>query len=297
MSLPTPYDGSSRLFQIGIKPLDVADWIDVDDTLPAQLAEKRRVLAEHLAETVMAEPGTEAAERELLDLLADHLPARFPVVYRREGHSIAILPTGDKVDLDERPSILAAARLVAEDLVLLRKGATGWRLVAAALAFPSSWVLAEKFGRPMHAIHDPVPGFGAGTRPAQLIERMFDNLRPEQPLIRWNWSLYGDNRLYHPDTLGPQTRRFGDDGSRVFLRVERQTLRRLPDSRDIVFTIRIHLDPLERLAGHPEAARIVPTLIAQLAELTDEQAAYKGLTLERPRLLARLADLAADAPR
>ena len=28
MSLPTPYDGSSRLFQIGLKPLDPAEWID-----------------------------------------------------------------------------------------------------------------------------------------------------------------------------------------------------------------------------------------------------------------------------
>ena len=26
-----------------------------------------------------------------------------------------------------------------------------WRLAAASLSFPSSWRLAEKFGRPMHA--------------------------------------------------------------------------------------------------------------------------------------------------
>ena len=44
MSLPTPYDGSSRLFQIGLKPLDPADWIDTDDTLAAQLAEKPKPL-------------------------------------------------------------------------------------------------------------------------------------------------------------------------------------------------------------------------------------------------------------
>lgn len=291
MSLHTPYDGSSRLFQIGLKPLDPAEWIDVDKTLAAQLAEKHRVLAAHPAETFVAETGTEAAQAELLTLLADHLPRRFPHIYRHDGNSIAIAPTGDKIDLGAPPALLTAARLVQEDLVILRKGAAGWRLVAAALAFPSSWVLAEKFGRPMHEIHAPVPGFGAGTRPALLIERMFDNMRPETPMIRWNWSLYGDDRLYHPDVAGPDARRFGADMANVFLRVERQTLRRLPDSGDIVFTIRIYVDPLATLEAQPDAGRIAAALAGQLLELDAAQLDYKGLTLERDRLVERLGEV------
>lgn len=292
MKLPTPYDGSSRLFQIGIKPLDMADWIDVDDTLAVQLAEKRRVMAMHPDQTFVAEADTEQSQAELLNQLAIHLLTRFPHIYRHEGNSIAILPGGDKVELSGTPALLTAAHLVAEDLVLLRRGETGWRLVAAALAFPSSWDLREKFGRPMHEIHASVPGFGAGTRPAQLIERMFDNMRPEQPMIRWNWSLYGDDRLYHPHTSGLKRFGAGVRADPVFMRVERQTLRRLPESGDIVFTIRIHIDPLEALEAHPQAAAIAAALIEQVTALTDEQAEYKGLALERPRLLARLAELA-----
>ena len=288
MTLPTPYDGSARLFQIGIKPLDPEQWIDSDDRLAAQLVEKRRVFADHPAETFVAEPDTEASQRELLHLLAEHLPRRFPQLYRREGDHIAILPTGEKIGLADGPPLLTAARLVAEDLVILRKGQTGWRLVAAALAFPSSWILAEKFGRPMHEIHAPVPGFGEGTRPAQLIERMFDNLRPETPVIRWNWSVYGDDRLYHPDSSGPDIRRFGEDMANVFLRVERQTLRRLPESGDIVFTIGIHVDPLTTLEAQPEANRIAGALAEQLLALDAAQLDYKGLTLDRDRLVARL---------
>ncbi|UJW84176.1 heme-dependent oxidative N-demethylase family protein [Devosia sp. SL43] len=292
MSLLTPYDGSARLFQIGIKPLDPTEWIDADESLVAQLAEKRRVLAQYPEKTFVAQADTEHSQIELLHLLASHLPTRFPDIYRREGECIAIRPSGDKVDLAARPALLTAAHLVAEDLVLLRRDDSGWRLVAAALAFPSSWVLAEKFGQVMHDIHASVPGFGAGTRPSQLIERMFDNLRVEQPLIRWNWSLYGDDRLYHPDSAGPRRFGEGDRADPVFLRVERQTLRRLPESGDIVFTIRIHVDPLERLAAHPQAPAIATALIEQVTALSDEQADYKGLTLERPRLLARLAELA-----
>jgi hypothetical protein len=287
-TLLTPYDGSSRLFQIGLKPLALADWIDVDEGLAAQLAEKRRIFAAHPAKTLMAEPGTEAAQAELLSLLVDHLPARFPDRYRREGHSMLVGPDGDKLDLRATPPIHTAALLVQEDLVILRKRDAGWTLVAAALAFPSSWLLEEKFGRPMHAIHAPVPGFGEGTRPAQLIERMFDNMRPETPMIRWNWSLYGDDRLYHPDVAGPDTRRFGADMANIFLRVERQTLRRLPGTGDIVFTIRIHLDPLAALEAQPDAGRIATALAEQLLALDPAQLDYKGLTLERDQLVARL---------
>ena len=77
----TPYDGSSKLFQIGLKQLDLANWIEIDDSFDFQLAEKRRIHAEHGAEVFVAEAGTEDAQAEVLALLRAHLPARFPERY------------------------------------------------------------------------------------------------------------------------------------------------------------------------------------------------------------------------
>lgn len=298
-TIPTPYDGSSKLFQIGLKPLDLAQWIDVDDQLAAQLAEKERLRAAHPAEVFVAEPGTEDAQAEVLALLAEHLVARFPEIYRREGGVIEIVPAGRRVALDAQgvPPLLVAASLVQEDLILMRRGEAGWRLAAGSLSFPSSWSLREKFGRPIHEVHGPVPDFGPGTRNAELIARMFDHLRPEIAVIRWNWSLYGDDRLYHPETAGPDARRFGAAAERVFLRTERQTLRRLPKSLDILFTIRIRVDPLSALERHPDAPTIAGAVAAQLRELSDEQAAYKGLAAERDKVIARLEAIAASPGR
>lgn len=294
--LHTPYDGSSKLFEIGLKPLDLAEWIDADDQLAADLGEKDRLIAAGRDRVFRAEPGTEAAQAEVLGLLADHLPARFPEIYRRDGESIEIVPARRRVRLDgpEAP-LLTAARLVQEDLLLMRRGETGWRLAAAALCFPSSWRLGDKFGRPLDEIHAPVPGFGAGSRPAELIARMFDVLRPAVPVIRWNWSIYGDDHLAHPDPVAAEARRFGDGvrAEHVFFRAERQTLRKLPVSGDILFTIRIYIDPIAALEAHPGAAAIATRLIAQIAELTAEQLAYKGLAVERERLLARLGEIVA----
>ncbi len=290
----TPYDGSARLFTIGARPIDPGDWIELNQKLPAYLDEKVRLFETRPGEVFAAAAGTEAAQAEALALLAAHLTAHFPETYRREGSEIGIVPAGRRVRLDDPalPPLRIAASLIADDLVLMRRDESGWRLVAGAVCFPSSWQLLEKAGRLIEEVHAPVPGFGGGTRGAELIARMFDSMRPGNVALRWNWSLYGDDALFHPDESPP--RRFGP-GQRaepVFLRVERQTLRKLPESGDILFTIGIHVDPLEALEAQPEAPPVAAALIEQLEGLNDQQLAYKGLTLERGRLVARLQEIA-----
>ena len=288
-----PPDGLSTPFRIGLKPLDPAEWIDVDERLADYLAEKRRIGRDFAAQSFAAEPGTEAAQAEVLALLADHLTQRFAAIYRREGDAIAIGPAGRRVALaGADPPLLRAAQLVQEDLVLMRRGPQGWRLAAASLCFPSSWRLADKFGRPMHEVHGPVPGFGDGTRNAGLIDRMFDNLRPEMPMLRWNWSLFSDPALFHPESRHPAGPRFGAAAESAFLRIERQTLRRLAQSGDILFTIRIHVDPLAALERHADGAHLARAMIGQLDAMSEEQAAYKGLAADRALLAARLARIA-----
>jgi dimethylamine monooxygenase subunit A len=274
----TPYDGSSKPFTIGLKPLDVDTWIEVDAHFDAYIAEKHRLYAEETDNVLVAEEGTEEAQREVHELICHHLLARHPGLRRDDG-------VGGR-------AIAQAALLVQEDLVLMRASPNGWRLVAASVCFPSAWNLREKFGKPMHEIHGAVPGFGEGTRNAGLIDRMFDKLRVEQPVIRWNWSFYGDDKLYFPAPHNQMKRRFGDGPitGRVFMRLERQTLRKLPRSGDVLFTIRIHNNPLEVLANHPDGKALAASMVEQVAALTPEEVAYKGLTEERARLLARICE-------
>ena len=288
----TPYDGSHKLFTIGVKPLDPADWIDVDDQLLSYLDEKDRLAERAYDKIFVAEPGTEAAQAEVLTLLADYLPERFPDIYQRIGPQIDIVPAFRRVRLDTPyPPLLIAGGLVQEDLVLMRRGENGWRLAAGHLCFPSSWRLHEKFGKALQEIHTPVPDFGRDTRNATIIERMFDNLRPEQPIIRWNWSLHADDALHHPHST--KQWRFGDEKiDSLYFRLERQTLRKLAVSGDILFTIRIYLDPLEVMEQQPNAAELARALIEQLQAYTPQQLDYKGLTLERDRLIARLEQIA-----
>jgi dimethylamine monooxygenase subunit A len=282
----TPYDGSSKPFTIGLQQLDPTTWIEMDDQREVYLAEKRRLYRDETANVLVAEQGTETAQQEVLDMVVGHLAMYFPTLPRHPG-----LRRDDGVT---GTAIATAGLLIQEDLVLMRKSAAGWRLVAASLCFPSAWNLLEKFGKPMHEIHQPVPGFGEGTRNAGLIDRMFDNLRVEQPVIRWNWSLYGDAKLYHPASDNKMKNRFGDGPimGKVIMRLERQTLRKLPKSGDILFTIRIHNNPLEVLESHRDGEALARAIADQIAAMTEQELDYKGLTGERAKLIARLNQIA-----
>ena len=219
----------------------------------------------------------------------------FPHLYRRDRDLIHVTG-GPSVDLAQGAPLEAASRLIQEDLCLMRRKADGWHLVAASLCFPSSWSLAEKIGQNMAYIHAPVPGFHG--RMHDLVGRMFDAMQVELPMLRFNWSLYGDAKLHHPETHA-DPERFPAHTPVIdvaHLRVERQTLRKLPVSGDILFTIRIYADPLHGLANHPRGAAVAASLRQHLAAMTPEQLAYKGLSHMRDRLLLALEDLCKELP-
>ncbi len=322
-------------FAIGLTPLDLADWITVDERLGAYLVERERLLAELRDKVFVEEADTRTAQAEVLELLAEHLPRRFPSVYSVEGvpgarmmridcagaeKADAVSGNRDQsakrqgesgqtrlVPLDDpqTPPLVAAAKLVQEDLVIMRKGEGGWRLVAAVVCFPSSWTLTEKFARPMQDIHQPVPGYGPGTRPAVLIERIFDNLLVDQPVKRANWSLHHSDALYHPRGEAVRAARAAgradphdetDYDARGYYRRERQTLRKLPQSGDILFTIRIDIDPIDTLRRLPEGREAAALLVEQLGRMTPEQLRYKGMEADMATLQEVLAGIAATKP-
>ena len=290
----TPYDGTSKPFTIGLKPLDVGRWLEIDEHYPAYLNEKQRLYAEMPEKVFVAEPDTRNAQQEVLDLIGEHLDRHFPNL-----PNSGALPPGDLAD----HPLCRASLLVQEDLILMHRGEDGWRLAAGSLCFPSSWSLREKFGRSLEQIHVPVPGFGPGSRPDLLIVRMFDALAPDQLMERFNWSIQAGDALYLPLSNEARDQRAasrpskfpdGNLAARAFIRIERQTLRKLPASHDILFTIRIHLDPLSVLERHPDRTSLASSFAAQLGALDATQLDYKGMTADRDRLVEHLLSMAGN---
>ncbi|MGF0539293.1 heme-dependent oxidative N-demethylase family protein [Agrobacterium sp. ES01] len=282
----TPYDGSSKPFTIGLSPLDENRWIEPDADLPRYLDEKARLVELRRHNILRWSPESVQAQQECLDMLVDHMTHNHGHLYSRKG---GVVSTADRiVDIaDTRyPPIFRAGSLIQDDLVILQKRPDGWTITAAHLAFPSSWSLAEKFSQPMDKVHEHVPGFQAGTRNATIVNRIFDNLLPEQPAERFNWSVNWTSALYHPPAPRPLSADI--DVANAIIRVERQTLRKLPKTGAIVFTIRIYLDPIKAIATGPGGTARATVLAEQLQSLDMKQAEYKGLTEMRQQLVDAL---------
>ena len=243
---------------MGLHRLDERAWLEVDARRDAELREKARLLDVARATVLVTLPAGAGGSGELLGLVVADL---------RAHHGLEVIADGG------RHPIEAAARLVQEDLcVLVRDDA--WRLAAACVCFPSRWSLAEKVGTTLDEIHGPVPGFDRTL--AGPAATFFDRLSVERPVWRRNWTLLDTPELHLPS---PAARRrapeLGDDlGATLWFRVERQTLRRLPASDAIVFTIRTTVQSLgDVVVSTPGFAA---ALRATLGTVDDDVAAYKG---------------------
>lgn len=279
----TPYAKASS-FVIGLSALDPRQWIEPDTDLGDFLDEKNRLRETEFDAIFREVDGSEPGQRECLDLLVAHLVADHPDLYRRAGTCLEF--AGRSIDLAaNQPPLLTAGSLIQDDLVILSKRDNGWTVVAGYVAFPSAWSLSEKIGHPMETVHAHVPGFEGGTRNAMMLNRIFDNLQPDLPAVRMNWSIYPEGELYWPPERNDATKKHPFDPTNNFIRVERQVLRRLPVTGDIVFSIRIYSDPLATLRQLPNATEIEQALIRRLEDFTPEQLSYKGMAARKSALI------------
>lgn len=244
-----PLEPGPPWLAMGTRGLEPSGWLVADGDLDADLAAKARLLAERPAEVFAAldSPEVRVASHEVLDLVA--------------------AATGRSPEPGLHP-LDAAGRLVQEDLclIVLRDGAP--HLDAASLCFPSYWRLADKLGRPMAAVHGPVAHYDEEL--AAKVDTFLQRLRPERPVWRRNWSVHDDDAYFLPDPT-PARDVAPPDG--LYLRSERQTLRRLTSAPVVLFTIRTQQVPLAALAERPDVAH---RMAAAIASWSAAMVGYKG---------------------
>ena len=142
------------------------------------------------------------------------------------------------------PPLRAAAHLVEDDLCLMERRGGAWMLSAASLCAPS---------------------FFSAKSDEQLVERR-------------NWSVVSSGELFLPDERKVRSRQSEitpeTAAARLFVRMERQTLRRLTDTGGLLFTIRIWRHPLSALRERPE--RLAAFARAWDLVMTDDGEAFRN---------------------
>ncbi|MEL6278965.1 MAG: DUF3445 domain-containing protein [Pseudomonadota bacterium] len=151
-----------------------------------------------------------------------------------------------------------AAASAHEDMCLLTQHAAGepYCLIGTAVAWPTDWHPKDKIGLPLRALHAPIAGYEEQL--ASGVDRFMATLKPGAIFGRCNWFIAPTGELCWLADGDPQAQfehvTPDNAGETLWVRCERQTLRRLPQTGAILFTIGVYVEPLARLTPDSLAA-------------------------------------------
>jgi hypothetical protein len=124
------------------------------------------------------------------------------------------------------------------------------------------------------------------------VDTFFERLQPDRSFWRLGWSVLDTGELYQPTNgTAPPIDPLPDGdverwaGERLFLRVERETFRRFPDTSCVLFTLRTYVRPLAHLVTRPDDAR---RLAEALQAMPPDVADYKKVGELTPTAVAWL---------
>jgi hypothetical protein len=250
------------------------------------MAAKTVVLRDHHDTVVATIDGIEPEAAEILEHLCDHLCSTRPDWFAREGNEIVNRRRGERWPVspgDDGSWALhpldIAGRLVQEDLALLVNREAGLVFGGGTVCFPNRWDLSSKLGLTMAEVHAPVDRLNEQLQ--DPIDSFFGRLSVDKPFWRLGWGVLDTDDPYQPmdgtASVPPPIPAIGDPstGDRLFLRVERETLRRFPRTDCVLFTIRTYIRPLSHLVERPQDAG---RLAEALSQLPDDVRDYKRTT-------------------
>ena len=210
-------------------------------------------------------------------------------MFKRTDVGVDNIVTGESFNIKEQTMngqkedpMQLNARLIQDDLAIMFEGEDGqYYLRAGAILLAGFWRLEDKWGMPLSDIHTSgdVPLFKQKLEKGMM--NFFRRVKPDGPVLRnnyfiqvdddlaWSWSIGGEDN----EGIGWFTAEKNKAIHHHYFRSERQSLRRLPRSGGVVFTIRTYFHPITDIAEEP----MVPGRLASaVRSWGDDVSKYKG---------------------
>ena len=279
-----PFEEPPFSLSMGLLKVPDSKWFEIDDLKERalQLAEKKKFLASIHDDVFMADPSALKASIDTLNLMIANLITYQPDLYSHKDDAIKLKPhegfEGEEFITNLKKNTIhpldLAAKLVQEDLIVMlppNENQKGWWLAAGSLAFPSRWSLKKKFRKTMDDIHTPVPLYENQLKTPT--NNFFNQIPCNQIFARCNWSLHDTPSLRQDGTKSIAVKtsiNSKNAGEHLWLRVERQTIRKLKGTGAVLFTIRIHIHPLKEIVRIEGVAKRLNKAISILPTETQE---------------------------
>ncbi|OIW22546.1 hypothetical protein CONLIGDRAFT_638170 [Coniochaeta ligniaria NRRL 30616] len=231
-----------------------SELILIDNNYEERVLERRKTMENHKSTVMGAIPAGHDAVRELYSfLLAEYLPGRHPSMFSLEqdgsvfrnhvtNQTFSTTPPADPLE-----AFKVIGETVEDDVFLLKETDEGHLSVAFLCCHPAGFDPSTKLGKLLKDIHEPVPSY---EKIGPSMERFFRKVKAGQFVKRLNWSITTQNKLFTPSgTHIYEKDAFQVDEKvdidQVRLRVELQTLTRLPKTGAVIFPFKTYLYPLK----------------------------------------------------
>lgn len=241
-------------------------WLELHSTYADVIRQRLDLYTKYGSSTLQALPGSELATKELMEMALQFLCARYPHYFTLSNppshfHNHILNTT---TDLKTTPPLFVLLHNVPEDFaIMIRDPETGIYSFRAGIIMSSlGWNLGTKIGKKLHEIHGPVPDYREKMQFS--MDRFFAKMPTDKPIQRGSWGLEIDEPLYvPPEEAESLTADSGDPShtiDRVHLRVDWQTLRRLPLSGAVVFNFKGLFTPVTEFRTEP----YIPSLLLKV---------------------------------
>lgn len=312
---PFPFPEDSYMYSVNMEPhvpgpkgSVFEHMFDVDEHYIAEMRDRAQVLADDPLRC-QSLPHMELAGWDLLELIMESKARDYP-------HWFSLTKSGNQwhwinrpLNIEQKFTFLDASTLPCGPLEYITRQTQGdftlqdqrdddlW-IEAGMVTTQADWSLDFDIGMSFMQWHAPVPlahKMGVFERALKFLLK----LQHGAPVRRFNWTMTVDPLL---DTSPENYPKWGPSkttmtpetiGHRQCLRVELQTLHRLPRSNAIAFPIRAYLIRFEELVTVPKWGRRLHRVVGAIP---DELATYKGFLRNKPLMLQYLSQFDDGAP-
>ncbi|KAF2125986.1 hypothetical protein P153DRAFT_378231 [Dothidotthia symphoricarpi CBS 119687] len=259
-ALPRPYRPFRWAYHqtMSLTKMEPDWWLELENTYEERIKQRQALFAQHGEAVLQFLPGSELACKELMEMVLQFLCARYPQYFKLDNDNTifhnGILHT--TTILKNIHPLHVLLNNVPEDFaIMLRDDKTGLYVFRAGVICSAlGWNVGTKIGLRLDEIHGPVPDYKEKMKFS--MDRFFAKMPSDKPIQRGSWGIEVGELLYMgPDDTAHKSQREHQSPdlslSQCHLRVDWQTLRRLPLSGAVVFNFKALFTPVEQFRDEP----------------------------------------------
>ncbi|KAG2752192.1 hypothetical protein P692DRAFT_20311419 [Suillus brevipes Sb2] len=264
---------------MSLKKLEPDYWLELESTYRERISQRRQTYALHGKRVIDELPGSEAASKELMEMVIQYLCLRYPQQFEFDEWTLTFRNhiLNSTANISTVHPLVFLLENVPEDFLITQEDPdTGLYTLRAAVSTSAiGWNISQKIGKPLHEIHGPVPDYK--EKMAFSMDRYFSKMPCNKPIQRGSWGLEIGEPLYLQTDESDWSHRQHQDPnlplSHIYMRVDWQTLRRLPKSRAIVFNFKALFTPVTDFRNEPFIPKLLLKVLLEGKKAIME---YKG---------------------